>query len=298
MQFSKHGCLATCAFCPQSRISRSRRDLLSRVLWPCIDIKELISKLPNSNVIRRICLQTVIKRGFIAEAINIVSNLRDTGKNISIAITPTPKPIMKQFLKEGVDHVGIGLDAATKELFVKITKPFSWRAYWEFIKEMIKLFGEFNVSVHIIVGLGENPLELINTIYSIKRLGANTSLFAFTPIKGTPLGNKKAPDLRYYRFVQLATMLIYDGHKPKDFIVLKEGKVSIKKDYIDINNYFLEKTLLTRGCPYCNRPFYNEVPGKEPYNFPSLSLVKMYKEYITKEIEMIIREGIPIVRSY
>ncbi len=298
MQFSEHGCLATCAFCPQSKSSKSRRDLLSRVLWPCIDIKELIEKLPHNEVIQRICLQTIIKKGFITEAINIVSNLKNTGKNISIAITPTPKLIMKQFLKEGVDHVGVGLDAASKELFVKITKPFSWKAYWEFIKEMINLFGEFNVSVHIIVGLGEDPLELINTIYSVKKLGANTSLFAFTPIRGTPLSNRKAPNLRYYRFVQLVTKLIYDGHNPKDFIIFKEGKIFIKKDYIDINDYFLESALLTRGCPHCNRPFYNEVPGKEPYNFPSLSLFRIYKERITKEIEMIIREGIPIVRSY
>ena len=40
-----------------------------------------------------------------------------------------------------------------------------------------------------------------------------------------------------------------------------------------------ESAFMTHGCPGCNRPYYNERPGDEPYNFP----FKPEKAYV-KEI--------------
>lgn len=37
--------------------------------------------------------------------------------------------------------------------------------------------------------------------------------------------------------------------------------------------YLKEEVFITRGCPSCDRPFYNESPKKSIYNFPDTSLV-------------------------
>ena len=40
------------------------------------------------------------------------------------------------------------------------------------------------------------------------------------------------------------------------------------KKQIDQNLLKTEEIFQTTGCPGCNRPFYNEAPGGEVYNYP------------------------------
>jgi len=247
-------------------------------------------------MLRRVCVQTVIKRDFINELVDILLNISSINKHISTAITPVPRNVLIELISHGVDHLGVGLDASSKELFMKVKKPYTWRKYWRFIHEAVKVFGDWNVTVHLIVGLGEGINDLIDTIRRIKSLNANVALFAFTPIKGTELGSlRNYPNIMYYRLVQLITKLIYDGHNPSDFLLVSRGKAFVKRDFISYDSDFLRELLLTRGCPYCNRPFYNEVPGKELYNFPNEELIMKYKDLIIHELERMVHEGVKIV---
>ena len=66
LQYSSGGCSARCAFCTQSSASRASRDLLSRVVWPAVELEEILPAL--SKAFRRACIQTVIKEGFLEEA--------------------------------------------------------------------------------------------------------------------------------------------------------------------------------------------------------------------------------------
>ncbi len=283
LQYSPYGCLAHCMFCTQSMHSRSSKELLSRVLWPLIDLDTVLRQWyvvkPN---FKRICIQSVIKLGFIDELIAMTKIFSErTDIPISISITPIPLRYIRIFKNLGVDCIGIGLDASSPQIFMKIQKPYSWITYIEFIMKSIEIFGKYSVYVHLIAGLGEDIKEFIDTMLFLHRIGARIALFNYTYVKGT----KRFPgiDIAIYRALQIVRQLIEMDFNPYDYIELKHGKIKFRKvPPIDI-----DKALLTSGCPYCNRPFYNESPYGPIYNFPSIDLLRKFEDRIKKELRSI-----------
>jgi biotin synthase len=96
-------------------------------------------------------------------------------------------------------------------------------------------------------------------------------LFAFTPVKGTELEKHPQPDMESYRRIQLGMYLI--KKQKTSFNQMKFGENEEIIDFgvereILIDTIKLGKPFETSGCPFCNRPFYNESPGKELYNYP------------------------------
>ena len=292
MQYSENGCEASCKFCTQSRTSSATKDFLSRVLWPEAELSEVVEGLKESSF-RRVCLQTVIKKGFVEEALDIVREIHEeTGLNISLSITPITTNTLRKFKAYGMDYLGVGLDAASPRVLKEVLKPYSWSEYMDFIRRGIDVLGSRHVVTHIIVGLGETPHELITTLETLRSMGSDISLFAFTPMKGTALEGRPPPEMSYYRFAQLATYLLMRGYETTDFLISRDGKPYIKKEFLirefrSIRNLF--PAFLTRGCPYCNRPYYTEAPGKEPYNFPSFSsLTRVSEDILLRELDEII----------
>ncbi len=287
MQYSEKGCMGKCAFCAQSIYSRAPKELLSRVIWPKVDLSVLLSALARSHY-RRVCLQTIIKEEFIDEVHYLVRNFNRLGLSVSLSITPVPKSELEALAQEGVDYLGVGLDAASEKLVKAYERPFTWEAYWNFIKAGVELLGKGKVVTHIIVGLGESLEDILSTIEKLRDVGSEVSLFAFTPLKGTRLGILSPPPLRYYRLVQVATKLIMEGHNWRDFIVHRNGKHYIKKSAVGLSADELLDAVVIRGCPGCNRPFYNEVPGREPYNFPDHEILMKWKKTVIREINEIL----------
>ena len=283
---SSHGCEGTCAFCPQSMVASSSKELLSRITWPETDLETLAASLAKAGT-KRVCVQTVIKENFMNETKEVVKTLHEHGLNVSVSITPVPLRYLKELRDLGTDYLGVGLDAASPRIARTVNKPYPWNRYWEFIKDGVKVFGEGHVVTHIIVGLGETPEELLETIERARDLGSEVSLFAFTPVRGTPMyGTRNPPNIRYYRFAQLATHLIMEGEDWRSFTIFKNGLPYIKYDYLDMDR--IVKCVVVRGCPGCNRPFYNESPRKQMFNYPSDDAVLRNRETILKEIESII----------
>jgi len=286
MQYSNSGCSSFCTFCSQSSISSSNKGFLSRVLWPVRDALKIAESL-QSSYIKRVCIQTVIKENFISEAHELARLFSATGKGISLSITPVPLKDLERFKEEGVDYIGVGLDACSERILKRTLKPYSWSLYWSFIKEAVSLFGKGKVVTHLIIGLGETYGELIQTLQKLHEVGSEISLFAFTPVKGTPMENESPPSKRIYRFAQLLTYLITQGYDWRDVVVFKKGKPYIKRKYIMPFNS-IEKAFMTRGCPGCNRPFYNESPNEEPFNFPSREHLIKWQEKLRNEVEMLL----------
>jgi biotin synthase len=276
LQYSENGCEGECVYCSQSKNSEISKEFLSRVIWPTLEFDKLLHALRNSRIYR-VCIQTVIKDGFVNEAHLMVKEFSKINRRVSLSITPIGSNELEAFREEGVDYIGVGLDAATERVFNKVRKPYSWLTYWKFIENGVTVFGKFKVITHIIIGMGERPEEALETIEKIISLGSEISLFAFTPLKGTRLGYLRPPNIRYYRFMQMATMLIRRGFRWKDFVVFQEGKPYINREIISkINHNEIIRSFLTKGCPGCNRPYYNESPGRIPYNYPALKI--LYKE--------------------
>ncbi|MBO8174528.1 MAG: radical SAM protein [Thermococcus sp.] len=282
-------CINNCAFCPQARESKADLSKLSRITWPVFELKTVLEKLKEGRF-SRICLQTVDYEGLEEDVLTLLGAFYNLNLPISVSITPVDREYLEKFRELGVDYIGVGLDVASKRLYRDIKDSlYSWNEMWDFADEIIEIFGKGKAFVHLIIGLGETDKEAIETIQRAYDIGAEVSLFAFTPIKGTKLENLKPPSLIRYRKIQIGHYLIKNRIKrAEEFEFDNDGSLlSFGMNKKELMNVLSEMAVMTHGCPGCNRPYYNEKPSKEPYNFP----IKPKKEYLTKVIEKIFGEA-------
>lgn len=276
-----HGkCSACCSFCPQSRSSRSRSDMLSRVVWPVFPLDKVlvrIKRLKGGGEIKRICLQAMNYPNMFRESLRMIRKIHsENSLPISISCQPLSYDRIIELAEAGIDRIGIPLDASTREIFKRvkgslIMGPYIWERHIEALKTSVEILGGGKVSTHLIVGLGEKDIELLKQVQNMIDLGVYPGLFSFTPIPGTPLESEKSPSIQRYRKVQLMHYLITSGKiRLGDVTFDEEG--SIKS--VNFNKQCLKDIIttgipfMTSGCEGCNRPYYNERPSGPIYNFP------------------------------
>ncbi|MEM1882870.1 MAG: radical SAM protein [Sulfolobales archaeon] len=277
LQYSDRGCLGGCYFCAQSSQSIASKDFLSRVVWPAVSLEDVAPKL--ARVFSRACVQSVIKPDFIAELHEVVRTLSHYGLKISLSTTPIPDEDLKLFKQEGVDYLGVGLDAATPSIATRVNKPYPYGVYLDFISKAVSVFGRGRVVVHLIVGLGETLKEITETIKQVYSVGGAVSLFAFTPVKGTSAESWSRPSLRYYRIVQIINYAVASGLPVEELVDL--NRMCVHEDKLSSLSE-VTMALLTSGCPMCNRPYYTESPKGEPYNFPTTDLIPPIRDLLRK----------------
>ncbi|NJE76390.1 radical SAM protein [Thermococcus sp. ES12] len=270
MTYHEGRCRNNCAFCPQARESRADLKKLSRITWPAFEVEEVVEALPSGRF-ARICLQTVDYPGLVSDVVELLDLFQPLGLPVSVSITPVGRDVLEEFKSRGVDYIGVGLDVASERLYPEIKDSlYSWGEMWRFTEDVIGVFGEGRALVHLIIGLGETDREAVETIWRAYSMGAWVSLFAFTPIRGTRLENSKPPSVERYRRIQLAHYLIKEGlAEPGDFEFDGNGSlVGFGLGRYELAELVPPEAFATHGCPGCNRPYYNERPKKEPYNFP------------------------------
>ncbi|AHF80416.1 radical SAM protein [Thermococcus paralvinellae] len=278
-------CINNCAFCPQARESKADLRKLSRITWPAFDLKTVLEKLKDGKF-ARICLQTIDYEGLEEDVLTLLGAFYHLNLPISISITPVDRNYLEKFKELGVDYVGVGLDVASERLYKEIKESlYSWNDMWEFADEIIDVFGKGKAFIHLIIGLGETDKEAIETIQRAYDIGAEVSIFAFTPIKGTRLEDHKPPELIRYRKIQIARYLIQKRIKrAEDFKFNTNGDlVDFRMSKDEFTQLLSEEAFMTHGCPGCNRPYYNEKPSKEPYNFPIVP-GRGYLEEVTSKL--------------
>ncbi|CAH2212423.1 radical SAM protein [Tepidibacter aestuarii] len=264
-----NGCDNKCAFCSQSIESTSRKDRLSRVLWPEFSKEESLKALLNysGENIKRICIQAMGTDEALKQSKEFIKYIKQSLKfPISLSAKVETEEEVKEVFDIGVDKIGLAIDAANKELYEKI-KGNNFYKKVKFIKEMASRY-KGKISTHIIVGLGESHEDIFDLYQDFINNNVTVSLFAFTPIKGTKLENQKQPSINDYRKIQLMTYLIKRGHKKQDFKF-------INRELKEINNIRPEENddikrgipFIISGCKGCNRPYYNERPGGTIYNY-------------------------------
>lgn len=275
-------CTANCSFCPQARTSTSKAELLSRITWPVYPSQDVLEKLKQTvldDKIKRVCVQA-LKYPNVFKAISAF--VKELKKHVILPVSVSCQPHETEDLwlltQAGVDRIGIALDAATESLFNKVkgniaAGPYKWQDVHTFLRVAIGIFGEGNVSTHLIVGLGETEKEIVYAIQQSVDMGVLPALFAFTPIQGTALAPNQQPALDVYRRVQLARYLIVNCKvRAEDMCFDRDSRLidfGVGKSFLI---GFVESGLpfLTSGCPDCNRPFYNEKPSGPLYNYPRI----------------------------
>jgi biotin synthase len=280
MTYKEGRCIANCGFCPQARESESNVEKLSRINWPVFSFKEFLTKLkylPTTKKFQRICIQTLNYKLNFRDLIEIIKEIKKVSDiPLSVAIPPMSKEILKELYLIGVQRVGIALDGATSEIFEEIKGsgvdgPYKWERHMEILKKAVNIFPENHVTTHIIIGLGESEKDVVELIEKMENSKVLSSLFAFTPIKGTMLQDREQPKLIKFRKIQLARYLILEENKEIKDITFNQNGDIVK---FNINKKSL-KTIIddtaafyTSGCPGCNRPYYTSRPSGPMYNFP------------------------------
>ncbi len=251
-------CKASCKYC------YLRQGKLARIKWPEFDLDEIIERIDDS-VAKRICIQTTYNEKTVPLLLELLEKI-NVDMPISVSMNAIDMKEMEMLKEAGVERIGFGIDACNHRIFKKwkYGTP-SWNDYMEAIKNAREIFG--NVTAHLIIGLGESDEEAIKTMKYFSMNGVEIALFAYTKNGETMV------ELPRYRAMQIARHFI------------KNAKFSFKNGKLE--ELFLPKmeakAFMTSGCPYCNRPFYNERVTKI-YNYPFELNELQFKEAI-KEAE-------------
>lgn len=268
------GCTSKCLFCAQSILSKTPAKMLSRVSWLPFPPSEIIKNTADSfedGKIKRICLQVVNSPDIYEETVKFLAEIH---KNSPIPVCVSANSLtLKQIgelKKRGMDKLGLPVDAASEKIFEKI-KGRNWKTFWRYFQSARDTLGK-SLTTHLIAGLGESEEEIASIMKEIYSTGVDTALFAFTPLRGTPLEKESPPGLSSYRRIQMAHYLIKKNLEK--YIYFSKGLIKFNKKEAEIDGVNMDKifaggeAFCTSGCSFCNRPFYNERAGGKWYNFP------------------------------
>jgi biotin synthase len=283
------GCLGNCGYCGLAR-ERSGKYVdksFIRVEWPVYSLDEIIQNIQKyqKSEIKRVCISMITNRRGPADLVTVLSRMRpaiDIPISLLVSPTITSESDMVNFRDGGVDRLGIAVDTATPELFDNIRGksargPHKWAAYWEKIETAMKVFGNENIGVHFVVGLGETEKEMIASIQRVHDMDGVTHLFSFFPENESQLADRPQPSMGQYRRIQLGRYLIDEGlGNMAAFTFETTGRISDFGLSEDRLNGIIESggPFETSGCRgeegevACNRPYANSLPGPDIRNYP------------------------------
>lgn len=278
-------CRNHCQFCSQSHESIAKKNYLSRITWPSFHTDEVTENLSVAYAkgdIKRVCLQVVNDK---ANWENTMHSLKELGKRQikAVCVSNYFKYVeqAKELIEAGAEKVCIALDGATPIIYEQAKKG-DWQERWNLLTKCAAVLPG-KITTHLIVGLGETEEEMVNRIAECMKRGIGVGLFAFTPITGTPWANRRPPSIDHYRRVQIAYQLLQKGYDA-NVIQCSEGRI-FHYDVTNLQDILADGNAFeTKGCPDCNRPFYNESPRGVMYNYP--------RKLTTSEVEQAIQESL------
>jgi biotin synthase-related radical SAM superfamily protein len=265
------GCVNDCAFCAQARSSDSGPHQLSRVTWPEFaweQIREPLAKAISQGTFKRVCVQAVECPEGTGSVLRFVRKVRALSSKVGISTCVTPYSVSRvtALLDAGASEVGLPVDAATKDTYARVKKGPLEKAWDVVLRAGRKYPGK--VTTHLIVGLGENEQEMVESLVKARENGIRVGLFSFTPVRGAAMEHWPQPDVSHYRRIQLAAYYLKRGGGADgiEFLRGRISKIRIPPDMRDGVNQ--GEPFRTSGCPDCNRPYYNERPGQIMMNYP------------------------------
>ncbi len=284
----REGCAGNCAYCglAKTRTGSYNQKTFIMVQWPLFSMDAIIEAINNGpQYVRRTCISMISNGRCARDTIAMTERLKkETKVPISILISPTILKVddLKAMRESGADKIGVAIDLATPELFdlyrgKGVSGPHNWEKYWQTVSDGLEIFGERNVGIHLMVGMGETEQEMVSTMERAWNLGAVNHLFSFFAEPGSKLENRKQPPWPTYLRVKLARYLLEEkAILSSDMAFDKDGHIIDfglpEDDIMEIIN--LGIPFMTGGCldndgeVACNRPFGNCLPGEEQWNYP------------------------------
>jgi len=282
------GCGANCAYCglAKRRTGSYGQKTFIMVQWPIFPMDAIIEAINDGpKYIRRTCISMITNGRCRRDTIAMTERLKkETKIPISILISPTVLKVddLKAMKESGADMIGIAIDLATPELFDRyrgkgVSGPHTWERYWQTVADGLEIFGERNVGIHLMAGMGETEEEMVSIMERAWNSGAANHLFSFFAEPGSKLENRKQPPWPSYLRVQLARYLLEEKSISSSNMAFDEDGHIVdfglpKGDVIEVINSGIP--FMTRGCldedgeVACNRPFGNCLPGEKQWNYP------------------------------
>lgn len=266
-------CSYDCAFCAQARHSAARAHFLARVTWPPYPLEDTLRAIQHSyarHEIVRCCLQVTVFPGYLPQTLALVQEIHSLSAiPICVSITVPHLDGVQSLLEQGAERVTLALDAACERVY-RGAKGDDWSRRLNLLYEAARLFPG-RIGTHLVVGLGETEQEMAMTIQDMVDRQVTIGLFAFTPVAGTMWEDRPPPPLPSYRRIQVARYLLAMGacrvegfHFSAMGQILSYGLHPTQLQELLANG----RAFQTAGCLGCNRPYYNERPGKAMYNYP------------------------------
>ncbi|MEA3559419.1 MAG: radical SAM protein [Candidatus Thermoplasmatota archaeon] len=288
-------CSNNCGFCTQAREASGSGEMLSRVSWPSFGKEEVINALARSKEmgIGRVCLQCLNDPAMVKDLPSLIGEIsKSSGLPISVSISSMAPEYLASLREAGADRVGIAVDAGSKELFDRIKgkgvgNPYDWDDIWRSMEDAVQIFGWGKVSTHLIIGMGESDRNVFDVMKRSRDTGVLLSLFAYTPMEGTDLKLDPPPLVRY-RAMQFMRHCVIASGSTFGF-EFDDGRLTGIPSVLDDAP---GSAFMTRGCPNCNRPYYNERPRGPMYNYPRELTRKEHEDALEMVREYIIENNI------
>ena len=212
---------------------------------------------------------------------------------------------LQEYKDIGVDMIGIGLDAVTKEVFVQHRTDvpngsLNWDNYWDIIMASREIFGPWKVNVHTVVGLGETDKDMVDIFFHLKKNEIFPYLFSFNPEPDSRMGDWEKADIKKWRRIQLVKHLIENHDLSRDAVTFDAtgsmvGLACVGTDLKEAIESLDEGIpFMTDGCPGesgevgCTRPYGSYRPSESYRDFPfqpaSDDIVQIRKELALDEI--------------
>jgi radical SAM protein (TIGR04043 family) len=138
-----------------------------------------------------------------AEICSQVKN--ETGLPIQLQIIPPEDFSWFQRLKDsGVDALGIHIETFDPEVFERVTPgkaKIGFNRYVESWKEAVRVFGRWQVSTYVLVGMGEDLQTVIDGARLCAEIGVYPFIVPFRPVAGTPMENVRPPSPETMEYV-------------------------------------------------------------------------------------------------
>lgn len=282
------GCYANCTYCglARERPGRAEDNTFIRVGWPVLPT-DLVAEAvaAHEDRVGRVCVAMVQDRRAGADLIEITRRIRArSGVPISALVTATllDEAKLHAIRDAGADIVGIGLDAASEEVFFRTRGrgargPHAWAQHWEIARLARRIFGPMKVNCHVMVGLGETDRDLVELFYRLRDEEIAAYLFSFNPEPGTAMAEAPRPPLTRWRRIQLTKHLIERHDLPRGAIDFDAwgGLARVRAPRALVQACLDEGVaFMTNGCPdrtgrmTCNRPFGSYRPGEAFRDYP------------------------------
>lgn len=291
LQNYPQGCFANCTYCglARERPGLARENSFIRVDWPLFPtamVAEKIAEKEARNEVGRVCIAQVQDHRANADLLEMTSMVRRHTADVPISAlvmaTLLDKDVLADIKAAGADIIGIGMDAATEDLFEanrgKGAKgPHNWDQHREIARLAREMYGPYKVNLHIIIGLGETDADLVEIFYNCHAQQIAAYLFSFNPEPGTVLEEKPREPIDRHRRIQLVKHLIeHEGLERSAITFDDEGMI----DQLDALEAMVAPAVntgipfMTDGCPdrhgvmACNRPCGSYRPGEEYRDYP------------------------------